>query len=147
MRKVLENVDVDYLGLDIAPSVIRQNIESYASEKIRFSENDLVEDVPPGGDLLICREVLFHLSHADIKQAIANVCKSGSRYFLVTSSRLPQANLDIPSGSYRELNMQGPPFNFPEPSLQLIDSANRGMQLFSIEELVCEVDWLKPQGH
>lgn len=143
MRKLLADVEVDYLGLDIASTVIRRNIESYGNDKIKFREHDLVENIPPTGDLLICREVLFHLSHADIRHAITNVCNSGSKYFLVTSSRVPQYNLDIPSGSYRELDMQCPPLSLPEPLLQLVDSANRAMQLFSIEQLISKVDWLK----
>src|SRR5260221_3517435 len=66
-RALLENLPgSEYIGCDIVPELIAHNNASYASDKISFRRLDLVSDPLPDGDVCLVRQVLQHLSNADI---------------------------------------------------------------------------------
>jgi hypothetical protein len=69
----------------------------------------------PAADLIVCRDGLVHLSFADARAAIENFRRSGSRYLLATTFVQRSENRDVPTGGWRVLNMQAPPFSFPAP--------------------------------
>jgi predicted AAA+ superfamily ATPase len=64
----------------------------------------------------------MHFSFRDIFAALKNFRASGAKYLLTTTSPGIDVNVDIETGSWRYLNLQTPPFNFPEP-LQLIEES------------------------
>lgn len=70
--------------------------------------------------MLLCRDCLVHLSHDQVKDAMRNVKRSAITYLLTTTFVRREANADIPTGEWRPLNLQRPPFDFPPP-LRLID--------------------------
>ena len=110
MRDVI--TDHDYAGIDIVESLIHANRERYPNR--RFQCADLTRDPLPKADLIFCRDCLVHFSYADIRAAIDNFRRSGSRYLFTTS--FPNAtNIDIRTGGWRPLNLQAEPFFFPEP--------------------------------
>lgn len=54
---------INYLGLDVVPSVISKNTEKFSSTKINFElMPEEIRNVPPA-DLLIMKDVLQHLSN------------------------------------------------------------------------------------
>ncbi|HJW40266.1 MAG TPA: class I SAM-dependent methyltransferase [Rhizomicrobium sp.] len=69
-----------YTGIDIVPSVIEANKTRYPDRT--FFCLDATVDAMPRADMVICREVLFHLSFADGRKVIENLKCSGTRYFL-----------------------------------------------------------------
>lgn len=81
---------------------------------------DLTRDRLPTVDLVLCRDCLVHLSFAQAQQALANIAASGARYLLTTTFTGRSENADIPTGKWRALNLQRPPFNLPQP-LELIN--------------------------
>lgn len=110
----------DYTGADIVPELVERNQQLYGDDKHRFLNLDLIRDQLPRVDLVFSRDVLVHLSFDDIRSALLNLKKSGSEYFLTTTFTDREANRDIPTGQWRPLNLQKPPFNFPQP-LRLIN--------------------------
>jgi hypothetical protein len=66
-------------------------------------------------DLILCRDLLVHLSFHDIKSALSNIFESGSRFVLTTTFPTRDINRDIETGQWRPLNLQRPPFSFPPP--------------------------------
>ncbi len=58
--------------------------------------------------------------HRDIHAAIENFRRSGCTYLLATTFVADRRNVDIRTGTWRPLHMQGPPFDFPPP-LALVD--------------------------
>ena len=52
----------DYVGVDIVPAVIERNKSLYESTTRSFKVADIVASPAPSADVVICREVLFHLS-------------------------------------------------------------------------------------
>ena len=117
--KLLE-LDVDYIGGDIVAELVRENQRRYGDARRRFVHLDLLQDELPRADLVLCRDCLVHLSFEHIRQALANIRKSGCRYLLTTTFVDRDANADILTGLWRPVNLQLPPFGFPEP-VRLID--------------------------
>ena len=120
MRHVLAHRDLAYTGVDIVAELIAANASCYTTETRRFICADMTREQLPKADLILCRDGLVHLSFADARAAIRNFRRSGSRYLLATTFVNQSRNLDVPTGSWRTLNLQAAPFSFPEP-LALID--------------------------
>ena len=118
MRTVELNVD-HYIGADIVEEVVADNARKHAGSGRRFVVLDIISDPLPASDLILCRDCLVHLSLRDASMAIANFKKSQSKYLLMTTFVERNRNPNIQTGQWRPLNLQKPPFNFPEP-LRLI---------------------------
>lgn len=65
--------DFNYLGIDIVPAVIDANNAAHADAHHHFLCVDATKNPVPGGDVAICREVLFHLSFADGAKLLQNI--------------------------------------------------------------------------
>ena len=113
--KRVELHDTTYLGLDIVPELIAANRARYAKPGRDFNKLDIVETVPPRADLILCRDLLVHLSYADIRRAVANFKASGATYLLTTTFPDTSRNENILTGNWRRLNLARAPFDFPEP--------------------------------
>ena len=115
MRRVLAQHDLPYTGVDIVAALIERNSHVYSTPTRHFRCLDMTRGDLPPADLIICRDGLVHLSFADARAAIRNFRRSGSRYLLVTTFVGVLRNIDVPTGGWRVLNMQAPPFGFPAP--------------------------------
>lgn len=105
----------EYVGLDIVPSVVVQNQNKFTTDRRRFAVHDIVANAAPPADVVLCREVLFHLSFDDGLAALRSIIASGCTYVLLTSDRGTKFNSDIESGDFRLLNLGLSPFSFPSP--------------------------------
>ncbi len=104
---------IDYLGIDVVASVIEKNLVRYKKTTINFEHLDALESNLPCADLLICKEVLQHLTNANIHQIISQFKKY--KYCLITNgvdyTTLASDNYDISCGEYRPIDLTMPPFN------------------------------------
>lgn len=125
-----------YIGLDIVPDVIQQNVQKYSHATRVFLIGDLTSDPLACVDLILCRDCLAHLSYAHIFKAIKNMKQSGSTYLLATTFCTKEPNHDIATGEWRALNLALPPFNFPKP-LRVIDEGweNKVLGLWKLRDL------------
>ena len=112
-----------YIGADIVGSVIRANIQRFASPKHRFLTIDATKDALPVADVVLCREMIFHLSFSDIAMVLKNIALSGAKYVILTNDKVTKFNADIVSGDYRVLNLLIKPFSFPSPLHSMSDCA------------------------
>jgi SAM-dependent methyltransferase len=130
----------DYLGVDIVPSVIAENRRRYTSPGIEFSILDATSDRIPGDvDVILCREVLFHLSFKDIWSALANIKNSNAKYLLLTQIVMKKENTDIHTGGFRHLDLTEAPFKFPKPWKTVQDDSiaqNRSIGVWKTEDIV-----------
>ncbi|WP_344420786.1 class I SAM-dependent methyltransferase [Amycolatopsis minnesotensis] len=111
-----------YIGADIVGELVTQNIERYGQDETReFRVLDLTADPLPSADAVLCRDCLVHLSFADVRSAVENLRRSGSRYLLTTTFTGQTANADISTGDWRALNLCREPFGFPEPLATLVE--------------------------
>lgn len=106
-----------YVGVDIVEQMIQQNQANYGNQQRSFLVMNIVEDVVPRADLILCRDCLVHLSFDDCKKVIRSFIKSGSRYLLTTTFTGRLKNDDLGEGLWRTLNLQIPPFDFPNPMM------------------------------
>ncbi|MFC4083740.1 class I SAM-dependent methyltransferase [Amycolatopsis samaneae] len=133
-----------YIGGDIVAELVDRNTERYGNAGSReFRVLDLTADPLPRADLVLCRDCLVHLSFADIRRAVDNLRRSGSRYLLTTTFGDLGANVDIPTGDWRALNLCREPFGFPEPLAVLLEGcteeggafADKALGLWEIADL------------
>lgn len=134
----------DYLGVDIVPTLISRNNKKYGTSKISFIERDIVIDILPAYDLILCRDCFVHLSIRDILRAVENFRKSGSKYLLTTTFANVAENINLVSGrGWRPINLEQLPFKF-SPPIMLINErcteegnnyADKCLGLWNLKEL------------
>jgi hypothetical protein len=109
-----------YIGCDIVAELITNNQRHYGNESREFINLDLVTGELPQVDLIFCRDCLVHLSFEDAIAMIKNFKKSNSQYLLTTTYPGILKNKDIVTGDWRALDLQLPPYNFPD-MLEILD--------------------------
>jgi hypothetical protein len=136
-------LDVDYTGADIVREIVVENQKHYGGNRRRFVVLDATRDALPGADLILCRDLLIHLSTRDCRAALANFLASGSRFLLTSHFEKRTSNPDIVSGDFRPINLCRPPFDFPQP-LEVINErsgldgdefSDRSMALWRLAEV------------
>jgi hypothetical protein len=106
---------VAYLGGDVVSEMIARNRTTYRKPGVDFRVLDATRDSIPNSDLLFCRDLLVHLSFADIRAVLRNFSRSDCRFLLTTTFPARDPNKDVETGQWRPLNLQRPPFSFPRP--------------------------------
>ena len=108
-----------YIGCDVVEPMIETNNTKHRSSHKFFVHLDVTKDLLPKADMIFCRDLLVHFSHADIKHTLKNFKDSGAKYLLTTTFTKIRSdtNSEIPSGEWRTVNLQIAPFNFPKPLL------------------------------
>jgi hypothetical protein len=110
--KLVPRTDVSYLGGDIVESIVGRNQNDYGNQHTSFMLLDIIRDSLPKADLWLCRDCLFHFSNIDIFLTIDNFLRSDIKYLLTSTHQECQENTNIQTGSFRELNLERPPFSF-----------------------------------
>lgn len=132
--------DIEYFGGDIVPNLIEQNKKSFP--KYNFDVVDITKDILPRVGLVICRDCLVHLSTDLVKEAIKNISRQGIDYIALTSFTNQKTNINIPTGSWRTLNLQIEPFNLPEPYYTINEQCYEANGMFLDK---CLLIWKKEQ--
>lgn len=114
-RLVPRNGDITYIGADIVEALVEHNQKAFGNENTSFRHLDITTEGMPQADLWICRDCLFHFSDLNIWRAIQNFLRSDIRYLLTTTFPHAAENKNIPTGGFRLLNLELPPFCFPKP--------------------------------
>jgi SAM-dependent methyltransferase len=100
-QALIAKTGVEYHGIDIVPELIASHQAKHGSATVSFSCCDATREAIPTADLCLIRQVLQHLSNAQV-QAVLEKCV-GFRWLIVTEHILPpdrlrQANIDIHAG-------------------------------------------------
>jgi hypothetical protein len=115
MSRFLETVDASYIGADIVREMINSLNVKFGGCAVSFMHLDLIEEKFPLADLMICRDLLFHLSFEDTVKVLRNFLASGIPYILTSTHVMDTrySNIDIVSGEFRLIDLFAPPYNFP----------------------------------
>ena len=132
-----------YTGADIVEELVQENTRKYAKSRTKFIKLDLTKDPLPKSDIIFIRDCLVHLSFKDIAAVIKAVKDSNSSYLLTTHFFNRENNNDIPTGSWRPLNLLRKPFNFPDPIELIVEECtesdgaynDKSMALWKISDL------------
>lgn len=120
----------EYIGVDIVQSVIDANNRDFRSDRRNFFTLDAVSDALPDADVVLCREVVFHLSFDDARKLFRNILSRPREFVICTNDLGTWFNRDIESGDFRSLNLHRRPFNFPAPARLIPDDrVSPGRQL------------------
>jgi SAM-dependent methyltransferase len=110
-----------YIGIDVVPELVASNQSLYGRRGRRFLCRDLTTDRLPRADVVLCRDCLIHFPDDDLWRAVANIRSSRSTWLLATTFVDRALNEPIALGDWRPLNLQAPPFYFPEAELLIPD--------------------------
>lgn len=146
MCKFIEKVErknFTYLGADVATRVIIDNERRFKDYRnISFLVLDLCKDRLPETDLLFVRDCLFHLSNADIADALRNIKRSQFKFVAISAHNVPEdfQNRDIKTGFFRKINIRTSPFNITAQPIMVLDDSSEAephkqMLIFRQEDL------------
>ena len=127
-----------YTGCDVVFSLVKHLNETHKNETTEFRCINIVEDELPDGDLCLIRQVLQHLSNAEITKVLQNAEKF--KYLIITEHYpSPQKefvpNLDIPHGPSVRVQFDSavvldkPPFELKNVRLLLDVEAEEGTRI------------------
>jgi len=133
----------------------------YGSDVISFATGSILKSDIPRSDLVIARDVLFHMCNDHIVAALASFKASGSRLLVATTHPTLVINQDLPATSerylgfeaqpvqplwgFRPVNLDLPPFSLAHYGLEAAEEATgeeydeeheiiRMVKLYSIEQ-------------
>lgn len=117
--KELVKYSKNYIAIDIVPALITHNKKELQTDNLKFYALDIAKDELPSGDIAILRQVLQHLSNAEISSVVK---KLYNFKYVILTEHLPEVdfepNKDIISGQGIRLKKQSgvsltaSPFNF-----------------------------------
>jgi len=117
--KELVHLSKKYVGVDIVESLIYRNKKNFVADNLEFHCLDIAKDELPNGDCALVRQVLQHLSNAEIKHIVLKLC---NYQYIIVTEHIPEGgfdpNVDIISGQGIRLKKQSgvdlmaPPFSF-----------------------------------
>ncbi len=128
-----------YVGVDVVRPLIERNRQHFGNATTMFLHLDIAEAELPQGDVCFVRQVLQHLSNAQISAVLAKLARY--RWVLITEHH-PSDNLDIVpnrdkihGGDVRVLDNSGvyvcaPPFDLPMESVGsvvAVEGSNMGV--------------------
>jgi SAM-dependent methyltransferase len=130
--------DFNYVGVDVVPKLIAHLNETKGGANVEFRCLNIIEDKLPTGDACLIREVLQHLSNAEISKVLDNCLDY--KFVVVTEcypneTRPLTPNLDIPHGPDMRLHFDSavclnePPFNRKNIELILDVEAKEGHRI------------------
>ncbi|MTD46237.1 methyltransferase domain-containing protein [Conexibacter sp. W3-3-2] len=108
---------IDYLGIDIVPELV-------AELRSRGWGRFLVGDLTASGfrvdaDVVLCKDVLFHLTDSQIELALRNLAASRFRWLLLTSSDNPDnSQRTFDRWNFAPVNLERPPYDI-EPAQRI----------------------------
>ena len=131
------NIKIKYYGFDIADEPIAnankelESLKSYHDIELKFG--DLTNMTFPKADLLLCRDVLQHLSYDNIFKIINNFSKADVKMFLL-GAYISCDNRNIADGEYFPINLAIEPFNMI-PEALYYDSPDGNKYLFQYSKI------------
>lgn len=121
---------LDYTGIDITESLINEHKNNYPNKK--FYNKDIINDEIPEADLIIIRDVIFHIKTNDIIKLFENI-KHKFKYLVITScNNLINENIHENKYHYCQVNLEIEPFNKIKGKIVADEShSNRKVLLFN----------------
>ncbi len=107
--KYLDFRECQYLGIDVVAQVIENNRRFYEQQNIKFKLADATCFDTPNCDLLLCKDVLQHISNRNVQSILTRA--RVARVALFTNDYHP-SNPDCANGNTRPIDITAPPFAF-----------------------------------
>ena len=126
--RAMELKDLKYTGFDIVPELITELREEFPRQQ--FDIHDATSDLLGTYDLILCRDLLVHLTNEQALKVIDNFKKSGSTYLLATTFVNLGTNVELRvpriGVGWRPLNLAVFPFNLGSPISTINENSSEG---------------------
>lgn len=137
MSRISDSLQI-YLGFDVVEELIVDLRQRYQARKNHFfNVADVTQHVLPACDAILCRDVLTHLNHPLVQDALANFRKSGARFLIATT--FPRGRNDpIRIGGWQPADLCAEPFRLPPPRMLLseeLQNSVKSLGVWALEEL------------
>lgn len=131
MGKISESLDL-YLGFDVVDDLVADLRKRFDERKTHFfASADVTHHVLPRADAILCRDVLTHLPHAMVKEALENFRKSGARYLIATT--FPRGrNEPIRIGAWQAMDLCAEPFSLPPPKILIAEELKNSVKSLGV---------------
>ena len=144
MKEILPKLNVDYTGGDIVEELIKKLQDQYTSNRIKFTNLDIISQKLPEADLMICRDCLFHFDPIEVIKFFKNFASSNIKYLLTTthinSDKKFKNAKNLQTGKFHKIDLFSEPYNLPREVLFRINDyikphPPRQMVLFSLIQI------------
>ena len=129
--------EVVYEGWDASEDMIDPMTEKYGTEKTRFLVKDIINNEYPSVDMVIARDVLFHLKEEYLQRVLKNIKEAGVSFLMTTTFPDLQKNEELVPKKYegwgfRPINLDIVPYNIGEciESFKETTAPNRGLHRY-----------------
>ena len=119
--------ETTYEGWDASEELINEVNEKYGNDTTVFKYMDIIDAEYPSVDMVLCRDVMFHLQPKYTLQVIENMRKAGVKYLLATSfndiaENVGMDRLQPKFGDWRfyYININIEPFNLGDSMLEYV---------------------------
>lgn len=131
MSRISEKLDL-YLGFDVVEDLVAELRKRFEARKTHlFNTAEITQHVLPRADAILCRDVLTHLPHAMVSEALQNFRKSGSRYLIATT--FPRGRNDaIRIGAWQAMDLCAEPFRLPAPRLLINEELKNSVKSLGV---------------
>lgn len=123
---------IEYMGWEANPELVSQLESRFGRPGISFHLKDIVTEDFPAADLLICRDVLFHLP-SDLAVRVVDKARCSGGLLLTTTFPTQPENADIrpylpiPNWGFYLINLDLPPFDLaPWRIRQVFEATHSG---------------------
>ena len=134
MNKLIsDNRHLNYLGLEIVESIVKNNNKIFSNQKVKFKCADVLnEGLPQNHDFILVRDFLIHIKNTDIINLVQKIKKSNCKYFAINNFPNIKKNDEIKGyGHHRYVNIEIPPFNLTNV-FKVIDDHDRKLNIYKI---------------
>lgn len=123
-----------YYGLDVVEHLVLQNGRMFGHRAGHFFKAvDITRDPLPKADAILCRNVLTHLTNAEILAALNNFGKNGVSWLIVTTHDGVAQNQDTQTGVWRPVDLTQAPFSLPVAATRIEDGTNRALAVYRVQ--------------
>jgi len=91
-KGIIQDMDIDYTGVDVVRPLIAELNDTYAFASVRFCCLNIVEDDLPTGDLYLIRQVFQHLSNDQINCVLDKIFQKKPLPHVIITEHLPSDN-------------------------------------------------------
>ncbi len=113
--------EVTYEGWDAGQGVVDLNNKNYSDSNITFKRKDIITEDYPNVDLIVCRDVLFHLPIEAGSIVVDKIKNSSAKYLISTSfndvqhNTIEETDINGISGfNFYRINLLTEPFNLSD---------------------------------
>lgn len=111
-----------YKGYDINNKMLEEMRTKYKG--VEFYHLDIVNELLPTSDLIICRDCLFHLTTEAGVKALKNFKKTNSKYLMTTTFDTVNKNVNLPENDeygFRKINIKISPYNLENELIRIYE--------------------------